>query len=105
MAQTKRSNRSRKKAPKRSPRRRGSADGSAAEQREEQAALARKKIDERRREMSGVAGWIAERSGDWSLDERDSGWMELQKYLWNPMIDFWFRMSVEGWENIPKPPT
>ncbi|MFN2617561.1 MAG: lysophospholipid acyltransferase family protein [Thermoleophilaceae bacterium] len=54
--------------------------------------------------MSGVAGWIAARSGDWSLDERDSGWMELQKYLWNPMIDYWFRMSVEGWENIPKPP-
>src|SRR3954451_13502061 len=83
---------------------RGSRDGSATERREQQAALARKKRDERRNEMSGVAGWIAERSGDWSLDERDSGWMEVQKYLWNPMIDWWFRMSVEGWENIPKPP-
>src|SRR3954470_15069752 len=93
-----------RKAASRRSSRRGSRDGSATERREQQAALARKKLDERRNEMSGVAGWIAERSGDWSLDERDSGWMEVQKYLWNPMIDWWFRMSVEGWENIPKPP-
>jgi 1-acyl-sn-glycerol-3-phosphate acyltransferase len=97
MAQT------RKAAAKR-PRGQRSSDGSAAERREQQAAIAREKIDERRSQMSGVAGWIAERSGDWSLEERDSGWMELQKYVWNPMIDFWFRMSMEGWENVPRPP-
>jgi len=30
--------------------------------------------------------------------------MERQKYLWNPLIDYWFRMEVEGWENIPPSP-
>ena len=27
--------------------------------------------------------------------------MERQKYLWNPLMDYWFRMEIEGWENIP----
>jgi 1-acyl-sn-glycerol-3-phosphate acyltransferase len=30
--------------------------------------------------------------------------MELQKYFWNPLIDYWFRMEVEGWERLPEPP-
>jgi 1-acyl-sn-glycerol-3-phosphate acyltransferase len=30
--------------------------------------------------------------------------MERQKYLWNPLMDYWFRMEVEGWEKIPEPP-
>jgi 1-acyl-sn-glycerol-3-phosphate acyltransferase len=31
--------------------------------------------------------------------------MEWQKFIWNPLIDYWFRMEMEGWENIPpKPP-
>jgi 1-acyl-sn-glycerol-3-phosphate acyltransferase len=83
----------------------GSQDGSVGDRRKQEAAAARKKVDDRRRQMSGAAGWVASRAGDWSLDERDPQLMELQKYLWNPMIDYWFRMSVEGWENIPKPPT
>src|SRR4051812_14721420 len=103
MAQTRARDRSRKPATEGSPR--GSNNGSVIERREQAAAVARKKLDERRAQMSGVAGWIAGRSGDWSLDDRDSGWMEFQKYVWNPTIDFWFRMSVEGWEHIPKPPT
>jgi 1-acyl-sn-glycerol-3-phosphate acyltransferase len=30
--------------------------------------------------------------------------MEQQRYLWNPLMDYWFRMEFEGWENIPEPP-
>jgi 1-acyl-sn-glycerol-3-phosphate acyltransferase len=30
--------------------------------------------------------------------------MDRQKYLWNPLMDYWFRMEIEGWENIPDPP-
>src|SRR3954469_9093146 len=100
MAQTKRNTRS--KSSSRS--RRGSSNGSVAKRRKEQAAAARKKVDERRAKMSGAAGWVAERAGDWRLDERDARLMELQKVLWNPLIDYWFRMDVEGWENIPEPP-
>jgi len=86
-------------------RRRGSHDGSLAERRKEEAAAARAKVDERRKQMSGVAGWVASRAGDWDLDERDPQILELQKYLWNPAIDYWFRMTIEGWEKIPPPPT
>jgi 1-acyl-sn-glycerol-3-phosphate acyltransferase len=30
--------------------------------------------------------------------------MERQKYFWNPLIDYWFRMEMEGWERLPEPP-
>ncbi len=30
--------------------------------------------------------------------------MERQKYFWNPLMDYWFRMHVEGWERIPESP-
>ena len=30
--------------------------------------------------------------------------MDRQKYLWNPLMDYWFRMEIEGWERIPEPP-
>ena len=30
--------------------------------------------------------------------------MEFQKYFWNPLMDYWFRMEIEGWEHIPEPP-
>src|SRR3954470_13587815 len=95
--------RTRKSAPKRN-RRRGSANGSPAERRQDEAAAARAKVDERRKQMSGVSGWVASRAGDWSLDERDDNLMELGKYFWNPLIDYWFRMEIEGWEHLPPPP-
>jgi 1-acyl-sn-glycerol-3-phosphate acyltransferase len=30
--------------------------------------------------------------------------MALQKFFWNPLMDYWFRMEIEGWENLPDPP-
>ena len=58
-----------------------------------------------REQADGVAGWVADRAGEYSLDGPDTSWMEWQKYIWNPLIDYWFRMEMEGWENIPpKPP-
>src|SRR3954470_4412997 len=95
--------RTRKSAPKRN-RRRGSANGSPAERRQDEAAAARAKVDERRKQMSGASGWVASRAGDWDLDERDDNLMELGKYFWNPLIDYWFRMEIEGWERLPPPP-
>jgi 1-acyl-sn-glycerol-3-phosphate acyltransferase len=68
------------------------------------AEQAREKIDRRRAEQSGAAGWIADRAGKWTLDGPDWKFIERQKYLWNPLMDYWFRMEVEGWENIPPPP-
>jgi 1-acyl-sn-glycerol-3-phosphate acyltransferase len=68
------------------------------------AKQARRKVTERREQMDGVAGWVADRAGQWSLDGPDYGFMEAQKYLWNPLVDYWFRMEVDGWENLPEPP-
>jgi len=71
------------------------------QQAERFARQSREKIDERREKASGAAGWIADRAGQWDLEAQDYRFMELQKFLWNPLIDYWFRMEVDGWENIP----
>ena len=68
------------------------------------AKQAAKKVDERREAATGAAGWVAERAGKWDLDGLDPRFMDLQKFFWNPLIDYWFRMDVDGWENIPEPP-
>src|SRR3954451_20002394 len=68
------------------------------------ADRARREADERRDRESGVTGWVADRAGDWSLDERDRVFIERQKYFWNPLLDYWFRIDVSGWERIPEPP-
>jgi 1-acyl-sn-glycerol-3-phosphate acyltransferase len=74
-------------------------------QRREHAKRARKQVQERREQADGVAGWIADRAGEWQLDDvNQSELMELQKYVFNPLMDLWFRMEIEGWEKLPPPP-
>ncbi len=68
------------------------------------AEQANQKVDERRAQQSGAAGWIADRASGWRLDGPDFEFMERQKYFWNPLMDYWFRMEVEGWEKLPDPP-
>ena len=53
---------------------------------------------------NGASGLVAQRASQWSLDGPDWGFVERQKYLWNPLMDYWFRMEIEGWEHIPDPP-
>ena len=75
-------------------------------QQERHVREAKEKADARREKAAGGAsGWVAERAGDWSLDDFDPDFLELQKFFWNPLVDYWFRMEVDGWENIPEPPT
>jgi 1-acyl-sn-glycerol-3-phosphate acyltransferase len=71
---------------------------------ERHAERARREATERRERESGITGWVADRAGDWSLDDRDWAFIERQKYFWNPLLDYWFRMDVSGWERIPEPP-
>jgi len=68
------------------------------------AQQAQEIVDRRRASQSGVSGWVADRASQWTLEEPDWGFLEAQKYLWNPLMDYWFRMEVEGWENLPSPP-
>jgi 1-acyl-sn-glycerol-3-phosphate acyltransferase len=74
------------------------------EQRFSYAEKAKEKVEKRREDASGAAGWVADRAGEWSLDVEQSELMALQKYLWNPLMDYWFRMEIEGWEHLPDPP-
>ncbi|HEX8105545.1 MAG TPA: lysophospholipid acyltransferase family protein [Solirubrobacteraceae bacterium] len=81
----------------------GSA-ATAKRRRAEHAERSRAKADERRQKASGAAAWVAERTGDWTLDEFDPNVMDRQKYFWNPLMDYYFRMEIEGWERLPEPP-
>ena len=71
---------------------------------EQHAEQAREKVARRREEQTGAAGWISDRASEWTLDGPDWALMERQKYLWNPLMDLYFRMEIEGWQNIPEPP-
>ena len=83
-----------------------SANGGGArqDQAEQHAAEQREKLDEKREKADGAAGWIGDRAGQWDIDSFDASFVEKQKYFWNPLMDYWFRMELEGWENIPAPP-
>jgi 1-acyl-sn-glycerol-3-phosphate acyltransferase len=82
-----------------------SSNGSKPKRQAQRSATqAKRKMDARRESASGASGWVAERAGDWTLDGLDTSFMERQKYLWNPLIDYWFRMEIEGWDDLPAPP-
>ena len=82
------------------PRTRKSRD----EQAHDSARAARRRAEKRRAEQSGLSGWVAERASQWTLDGPDWSFFEQQKYFWNPLMDYWFRMELEGWEKLPEPP-
>ena len=72
--------------------------------RERFAEQAARKAQRRREDAEGAAGWVADRAGEWSLDGPDYRFMRSQQYFWNPLVDYWFRMEIEGWEHVPGPP-
>ncbi len=80
------------------------APASRRQQAKDTAWEARRKATQRQAEQSGLAGWVSSRAGQWTLDEPDWGFLEVQKYFWNPLMDYWFRMEVEGWDKLPEPP-
>jgi 1-acyl-sn-glycerol-3-phosphate acyltransferase len=80
------------------------ATRSRQSQAERHAEEAKRKVEYRRAGQSGVAGWVSDRASEWELDGPDWDFMERQKFLWNPLMDYWFRMEIEGWDKIPEPP-
>ena len=50
------------------------------------------------------ASLISDRASHFTLDGPDWEFFERQKYFWNPLMDYWFRMELEGWEKLPEPP-
>jgi 1-acyl-sn-glycerol-3-phosphate acyltransferase len=76
----------------------------ARQRAQQHADVARRAADSRRANQSGLTGLVADRAGQWTLDDRDWEFIERQKYFWNPLLDYWFRMEVSGWERLPEPP-
>ncbi|WP_301149588.1 lysophospholipid acyltransferase family protein [Mycobacterium simiae] len=75
-------------------------------QAQRQAEEARDTMAQRRREQEGgISGWVAERAGQWDLRGQDETTLQRQKFFWNLLVDYWFRMEIDGWEHIPSPPT
>ena len=60
--------------------------------------------DKRAKRGGGLSGWVADRAGVWDLEGQDETTLQRQKFLWNLLVDYWFRMEIDGWENIPGPP-
>jgi hypothetical protein len=65
------------------------------------AEQALEKANKRRERQTGAAGLVASRASRWNLDGPDWDFIDRQKYFWNPLMDYWFRMEIEGWENLP----
>jgi 1-acyl-sn-glycerol-3-phosphate acyltransferase len=74
------------------------------QQAERHASEARERANARRQQDDGLVGWLNERAGEWALDGPDEATMQRQKYFWNFLVDYWFRMEFDGWENLPDPP-
>jgi 1-acyl-sn-glycerol-3-phosphate acyltransferase len=60
--------------------------------------------DRRSNQDGGLSGWVAERAAQWDLSGQDETTMQRQKFFWNVLVDYWFRMEIDGWEHIPDPP-
>jgi 1-acyl-sn-glycerol-3-phosphate acyltransferase len=60
--------------------------------------------DRRSNQDGGLSGWVAERAAEWDLSGQDETTMQRQKFFWNVLVDYWFRMEIDGWEHIPDPP-
>jgi 1-acyl-sn-glycerol-3-phosphate acyltransferase len=73
-----------------------------ARQHAEQARIAME--DKRAGKSGGLSGLVAERAGEWDLSGPDERALQRQKFFWNVLVDYWFRMEIDGWENIGQPP-
>jgi 1-acyl-sn-glycerol-3-phosphate acyltransferase len=75
------------------------------EQAQQHADQARASMqDKRDKQDRGLGGWVAKRAGRWDLSGQDETTLQRQKFFWNVLVDYWFRMEMDGWENIPEPP-
>jgi 1-acyl-sn-glycerol-3-phosphate acyltransferase len=75
------------------------------EQAQRHAEQARATMENKRSDQGGgLSGWVAERAGEWDLSGQDETTLQRQKLFWNLLVDYWFRMEIDGWENIPAPP-
>ncbi|MCV7232488.1 lysophospholipid acyltransferase family protein [Mycobacterium branderi] len=74
-------------------------------QAQQHADQARAAMEDRRSgAQGGLSGWVARRAGRWDLSRQDESRLHRQKFFWNLLVDYWFRMEIDGWENVGEPP-
>ena len=101
--QTCKQQRSRRKANVSRPANGGERDVASLRERAGPAGRREGRASASRRCRARPAGW-RERASQWDLEGPDYTFLDVTKYLWNPLMDYWFRMEIEGWENIPPAP-
>lgn len=52
----------------------------------------------------GLAGMVARRAADWSVDGPNVGLLGAQMPFWNVVMDHYFRMEIEGFHRLPPEP-
>ena len=81
-------------------------DPELQDQAERVAAAARMKMKDKREDAEGgLGGVVASRAGDWNLADQDVDCMRKQAKLWNPLVDKYFRMEIDGWTPFRTPPS
>ncbi|MCV7079719.1 lysophospholipid acyltransferase family protein [Mycobacterium szulgai] len=75
------------------------------EQARQHTDQARESMQEKRDGLDGgLSGWVAKRAGEWHLEGQDETTLQRQKFFWNVLVDYWFRMEIDGWENVGDAP-
>ncbi|UUY05937.1 acyltransferase family protein [Svornostia abyssi] len=52
----------------------------------------------------GIAGAVARRAADWSVEEPNFSLLAAQMPFWNVLMDHYFRMEIEGFHRLPAEP-
>ncbi|MBF0102280.1 MAG: acyltransferase family protein [Desulfobacterales bacterium] len=58
-----------------------------------------------RRIRGGLSDLINTRSKKWSIDEPDVDFMKKQDVIWNFLLDYYFRLEMNGWDRLPNKPS
>jgi 1-acyl-sn-glycerol-3-phosphate acyltransferase len=59
----------------------------------------------RERNIESVSELIKDRLDDWTVENPDVGTMKAQMKIWDYLVDYYFRVELEGWEKLPASPT
>ena len=72
------------------------------EQAQRHADRARASMQDKRakRTVGWAAGWP--NGPAMGPEGQDEAALQRQKFFWNVLVDYWFRMEIDGWENIPE---
>ena len=57
------------------------------------------------KKVESVSDLIKQRLDDWSVESPSEETMKKQEKIWDYLLDYYFRVEVEGWDELPERPT